>query len=270
MMSGQHDADFDLTGRVTVLTGGGGILGRRIALALSRHGAKVAVVDCTLDKATTACSVEEGSPGLRRPYAADVRSSTSLRDLRDRVLQELGAPDVLVNAVAWKSEHFFDPFERFPVDDWNEVMQVNCTGVMLACQTFGSDMAERGSGSIINFLSIYGIVAPDPRIYEGSEYEGKPINTPAVYTASKAAVWGLTKYLAAYWAPRNVRVNALTPGGVYSGQNAAFVQRYSNRVPLGRMASRDEMSGAVVFLASKASSYVTGQNLVVDGGLTVW
>jgi NAD(P)-dependent dehydrogenase (short-subunit alcohol dehydrogenase family) len=131
-------------------------------------------------------------------------------------------------------------------------------------------MAERGHGSIINTLSVYGIVAPDQRIYQGSEYEGRAINTPAVYSASKAAVWGLTKYLAAYWGSRDVRVNAITPGGVFSGQNDEFVRRYSARVPLGRMASQDEMSGAVVYLASDASSYVTGQNIVIDGGLTVW
>jgi NAD(P)-dependent dehydrogenase (short-subunit alcohol dehydrogenase family) len=135
---------------------------------------------------------------------------------------------------------------------------------------FGAPMAERRHGSIINTLSIYGIVAPDQRIYEGAFYEGKAINTPAVYSASKAGLWGLTKYLAAYWGASGVRVNAITPGGVFSGQNDAFVQRYSARVPLGRMGQREEMAAAVVYLASEASSYVTGQNLVVDGGLTVW
>ena len=131
-------------------------------------------------------------------------------------------------------------------------------------------MAERRQGSIINTLSIYGIVAPDQRIYEGSSYEGRAINTPAVYSASKAALLGLTRYLATYWAERGVRVNALTPGGVFSGQNETFVRRYSARVPMGRMAEREEMCGALVFLASRASSYVTGQNIVVDGGLSAW
>jgi NAD(P)-dependent dehydrogenase (short-subunit alcohol dehydrogenase family) len=131
-------------------------------------------------------------------------------------------------------------------------------------------MAERRRGSIINTLSIYGVVAPDQRIYEGSSYEGRSINTPAVYSTSKAALWGLTKYLATYWADRGVRVNALTPGGVFSGQNDAFVQRYGARVPMGRMAEREEMCGALLFLASPAASYITGQNIIVDGGLTAW
>jgi NAD(P)-dependent dehydrogenase (short-subunit alcohol dehydrogenase family) len=132
-------------------------------------------------------------------------------------------------------------------------------------------MARRGGGgSIIQTASIYGIVAPDQRIYEGSEYHGRPINTPAVYSASKAGVIGLTRHLATYWAERGVRVNTLTPGGVSSGQNSEFSRRYAARVPLGRMAEADDMVGAAVFLASDASLYVTGQNIVVDGGLSAW
>lgn len=226
----------------------------------------MAVVDRDGAKAAKAAAQAPGATA----YDADITSPEAVRLLRDRIRKGQGDPDVLINAVAWKSEHFFEPFERFPLQDWNEVMAVNATGVMLTCQAFGGDMAARGKGSIVNFLSIYGVVAPDQRIYEGSEYEGKAINTPAVYSASKAAVWGLTLYLAAYWGHRGVRVNAVTPGGVYSGQNETFVKKYGQRVPLGRMAEKDEISGAVLFLASDASSYVTGQNLIVDGGLTAW
>lgn len=257
--------DFRLDQKVVLLTGGAGILGTRMAHALVARGARLALVDREAGRVQSVAQ-EVGARG----YVADITSSSALSNLRAQVESDLGAVDVLVNNAAAKSPNFFEPFETFPLSDWNAVLDVNLTGAMLACQTFGAEMARRGAGSIINTLSIYGIVAPDQRIYEGSEYEGRAINTPAVYSASKAALWGLTQYLASYWGHRGVRVNAITPGGVYSGQNETFVQRYSARVPLGRMAERDEMCGALVFLASEASSYVTGQNLVVDGGLTVW
>ncbi len=181
-----------------------------------------------------------------------------------------GVPDVLMNNAATKSENFFAPFEDFPLEDWNAVMGVNLTGAMLCCQVFGAPMAALGRGAIVNTLSIYGIVAPDQRIYEGSEYLGKAINTPAIYSASKAGLWGLTKYLASYWGPRGLRVNAVTPGGVFSGQNETFVQRYAERVPMNRMAQPLDIVNAMNFLASDASAYVNGHNLVVDGGWTVW
>ena len=244
-------ADFDLMGEVALITGGGGILGTAFAGALTRHGARVIIVD------------RKPMPGA---HQVDI---TDLQALR-RLQKEIDPPTILVNNAAAKSENFFAPFEEFPLGDWEAVMDVNLTGAMLCAQVFGAAMAERGRGSIINTLSIYGIVAPDQRIYEGSSYEGRAINTPAVYSASKAALLGLTRYLATYWAQRGVRVNALTPGGVFSGQNETFVRRYSARVPMGRMAKREEMCGALLFLASPASSYVTGQNIVVDGGLSAW
>lgn len=267
----KHAVEFDLTDEVIVLTGGAGILGVRFAWALAEHGARIALLD--RDFVGAAAVAEEINAALGasiHPYEADVSQHEVLIELERQITQELGNVTVLVNNAAAKSPNFFAPFETFPLEDWEEVMRVNATGVMLACQVFGSAMAQRGHGSIINILSIYGVVAPDQRIYEGSSYGGHAINTPAVYSASKAAVWGLTKYLASYWGQRGVRVNAISPGGVVSGQNDAFVQRYSARVPMGRMAERDEICGALVFLACHASSYVTGQNIVVDGGLTVW
>ena len=244
-------ADFDLSGEVALITGGAGILGTAFAAALAGHGARVVIAD------------RKPAPGA---HQVDITDAAALR----RLQKEIGPPTILVNNAAAKSANFFAPFEEFPLGDWEEVMDVNLTGAMLCAQVFGTAMAERGRGSIINTLSIYGVVAPDQRIYEGSSYEGRAINTPAVYSASKAALLGLTRYLATYWAERGVRVNALTPGGVFSGQNETFVRRYSARVPMGRMAEREEMCGALVFLASRASSYVTGQNIVVDGGLSAW
>jgi NAD(P)-dependent dehydrogenase (short-subunit alcohol dehydrogenase family) len=263
---------FDLSDRVAVLTGGAGILGSRMAHALASQGARVAVVDRDGERAAAVAAEVAAVSGaeVARGYGCDITSREQLVALREQVETQFGQVSVLINNAATKSPNFFEPFETFPVEDWELVMDVNLKGVMLGCQVFGGAMAERGVGSIVNTLSVYGIVAPDQRIYEGSLYEGRAINTPAVYSASKAAVWGLTKYLASYWAHRGVRVNAITPGGVFSGQNDEFVRRYSARVPLGRMASQDEMSGAVVYLASDASSYVTGQNIVIDGGLSTW
>lgn len=258
---------LDLTGKVIVLTGGAGILGTRISHALVSQGAQVAIADRAGDKAqATAAALGQRARG----FEVDVTRRASLEALRQAVEGAFGAVDVLVNNVAAKSANFFEPFETFPLDDWDEVMNINTTGVMQSCQVFGAGMAERGAGSIVTTLSIYGITGCDQRIYQGSMYEGRPINTPAVYAASKAALLGLTRYLATYWGHRGVRVNAITPGGVFSGQNDEFVSRYSARVPLGRMAQQDEMSGAIAFLASDEASYVTGHNLVVDGGLTAW
>ena len=201
---------------------------------------------------------------------ADVTQRDALYAACKLLLSRWGEADGLLNNAATKSENFFEPFESFPVDEWNEVMSVNLTGAMLCAQIFGTPMAQRGYGSIVNTLSIYGIVAPDQRIYEGSEYQGRPINTPAIYSASKAGLWGLTRYLAAYWGHKGVRVNAVTPGGVFSGQNDTFVENYSRNVPLGRMAQTDDMVNAMRYLTSDAAKYVTGHNLVVDGGWTAW
>lgn len=262
---------FDLSGQVALITGGAGILGSRFGSALAASGASVVVLDVDAARASdTADKLKARYAVQAAGICADVAERAALNEVRGHVEREMGPVSVLVNAAAAKSPGFFDPFTDFTLRDWDEVMRTNVTGAMVACQVFGAAMAARRSGSIINILSIYGIVAPDQRIYEGSLYEGRSINTPAVYSTSKAALWGLTQYLAAYWGAEGVRVNAVTPGGVFSGQNDTFVQRYSHRVPLGRMAEADEIAGAVVFLASSASSYVTGQNIIVDGGLSVW
>jgi NAD(P)-dependent dehydrogenase (short-subunit alcohol dehydrogenase family) len=180
--------------------------------------------------------------------------------------------DVLINNAAAKSPHFFAPLESFPLEDWNQVMAVNVTGIFLAVRELGPTMAVKGKGSIINVSSIYGVVGPDQRIYEGSHYEdmGWTINTPLIYSTTKGAIISMTRYLATYWGPKGVRTNTLTPGGIYSGQNDAFNRKYSEKVPLGRMATAEDMVGALMFLASDASAYMNGQNIIVDGGWTAW
>lgn len=258
---------FRLDGKVVVLTGAAGIIGTEVVRVFLEAGARVFAVD------RDPTLLQERFGGEREELAlcvADVSDRASLLQARERLASRWGGADVLLNNAASKSPNFFEPFESFPVEDWNEVLAVNLTGAMLACQVFGSTMAERGAGSIVNTLSIYGIVAPDQRIYEGSMYLGRPINTPAIYSASKAGLWGLTKYLATYWGHRGVRVNAVTPGGVASGQNEVFMRNYASRVPLGRMAQASDMANAMRYLASDASPYVNGHNLVVDGGWTTW
>jgi NAD(P)-dependent dehydrogenase (short-subunit alcohol dehydrogenase family) len=261
----QQDA-FRLDGKTIAMTGAAGILGQAAVAAFLAAGARVCALDRTqadLDRLG-----DHGDTLLKIP--TDVSDPASVRAAADRLAATWGAADVLFNNAATKSENFFAPFEEFPLEDWNAVMAVNLTGAMLCAQAFGAPMAKRGRGAIVNTLSIYGIVAPDQRIYEGSEYLGRAINTPAIYSASKAGLWGLTKYLASYWGGQGVRCNAITPGGVFSGQNETFVRNYSEHVPLGRMASQQDIVNGMVFLASDASSYLNGHNLVVDGGWTVW
>jgi NAD(P)-dependent dehydrogenase (short-subunit alcohol dehydrogenase family) len=258
---------FALDGKVVVLSGAAGIIGTEVTRIFLEAGARVFAID------RNAALLEEKLGRAHETLItceADVSRRESLQRAFTRLESRWGVPDALLNNAAAKSDNFFESFEIYPIEDWNEVMAVNLTGAMLCAQVFGSPMARRGGGSIVNTLSIYGIVAPDQRIYEGSEYLGRAINTPAIYCASKAGLWGLTKYLATYWGHRGVRVNAITPGGVYSGQNETFMENYARRTPLGRMAQGDDIANAMRYLASDASKYVTGHNLVVDGGWTVW
>jgi NAD(P)-dependent dehydrogenase (short-subunit alcohol dehydrogenase family) len=258
---------FSLDGKIVVLTGAAGIIGTASTKAFLESGARVFAMD--REAARLEQSLGKSHESLIA-CVADVSSKDSVDQAFSQLMGTWGAPHVLINNAAAKSANFFEPFETFALGEWNEVMAVNLTGAMLCSQVFGGAMAERGSGCVVNTLSIYGIVAPDQRIYEGSEYLGHPINTPAIYAASKAGLWGLTKYLATYWGHRGVRVNAVTPGGVFSGQNDTFVKNYSARVPLGHMAQTDDVANALCYLASDAAKYITGHNLVVDGGWTAW
>ncbi|HVO10465.1 MAG TPA: SDR family oxidoreductase [Vicinamibacteria bacterium] len=267
---------FSLEGRVAVVTGAVGLLGRRHSGALARAGATVVLTD--LDEA--ACSrladqlaEETGGPAVAR--AADITRPSAVRRLCDSVLDRLGQVDILVNNAAL-DEKVEGPgtaaalrFEDYPVELWECALRVNVTGTFLCCQAFGAAMAERGRGSIVNIASTYGIVAPDQSLYRRADGT-QAFYKSAAYPTSKGAVLALTRYLAAYWGSRGVRVNALSPGGVQNGQAPEFVARYAERTPLGRMAAPGDYEGALVFLASDASSYVTGSNLVVDGGWTAW
>ena len=265
---------FSLSNKVVVVTGGAGLLGQVFCQALADVGAHVAIVDLDLASAETAAkSINKSDTQKVVAFGSDITSPESVTQMVANVIKRFGRIDVLVNNAASKGSNldtFFEPFESYSLQTWREVMSVNIDGLFLVAQAVGNQMKKQGGGSIIQTSSIYGVVAPDQRIYKGSEYNGRAINTPAVYSASKAAVNGLTSYLSTYWATSKIRVNSLTPGGIASGQNDEFNKRYSSRVPLGRMGEASELVGALIYLASDASSYVTGQNIIVDGGLSAW
>ncbi len=266
---------FELSGKTAVVTGAVGILGQRFCRGLAEFGAQVAAVDLDLERCTAfAAELERdyGTPALG--VACDVSDPASVAGMVEQVVKRFGAIHVLHNNAASKSadlDAFFATTEKYSLPEWRRIMSVNVDGMFLVAQAVGGQMQKQGTGgSIIQTASVYGLVSSDKRIYEGSFYLGRQISNPAVYSTSKAAVVGLTRYLAANWGDAGIRVNALVPGGVESGQNDTFKARYSGRVPLGRMAQADEMVGALVYLASDASSYVTGHCLVVDGGLSAW
>jgi 2-deoxy-D-gluconate 3-dehydrogenase len=261
---------FTLQDRVALVTGGAGLLGRHFCRTLAGAGAQVAVADINVDMAQETANAIDGL-GI----AMDVSDPVSVRDAVDKAVASFGRLDVLVNSAALdpkfdsqqQGEHT-SAFEDYPLELWNDALDVDLTGMFLCSQAVAKVMLEQGNGVIINVCSIYGLVGPDQRIYRR---EGQaPRYKPVVYSVTKAGVLGFTRYLAAYYAGKNIRVNALTPGGVFNDHDDEFVKVYSTRAVLGRMAEPDEMNGALLFLASDASSYMTGANLVVDGGWTAW
>jgi len=249
---------FSLAGRVAVVTGGAGQLGRAIVAGLEERGAEVAVFDLAADR-----------------YRVDVTDRAELENAVDEVVRELGVPHVLVNAAALDSPpdapaEEVGPLESYPEASFDEVMSVNVKGTFLPCQLVGARMAAEGRGSIVNVSSVYGMLSPVQDLYEFRRRGGEEFFKPVAYSVSKSALYNLTRYLATYWAKSGVRVNTLTLAGVANDQPREFVEAYAERMPLGRMADVGEVVGPVVFLASDASSYVTGANLVADGGWSAW
>ena len=267
---------FDLSDQVVIITGGAGLLGKSYAKTLATAGAHVVVADINGEGAERlAKTVTEASGVISLGIETDVSQPESVTAMVDTVLKRFGRIDVLVNNAALDPK--FDPehavehtnrFEEFPLSAWREAMAVNVTGMFLCAQAVTPTMVEAGRGVIVNISSTYGVVGPDQRLYQR---EGQsPRYKPVTYTVSKAAALGLTRYLATYFTGTGIRVNALTPGGVYDGHDDEFVRRYSAKTVMGRMAEADEMASALLFLVSDASSYMTGANLVVDGGWTAW
>jgi len=263
---------FDVGGKVVVVTGAMGRLGRQFALALARRGANVAALDAVLNDETIKTRFGDANDRIMF-IEADVTHRESLMAALDRIEKTWKTPFGLVNnagidAPPDASSGDNGPFENVSGAVWDQVLQVNAKGPFLTSQVFGGAMAEKGRGSIVNICSTYALVAPDQRIYQYRRDRGEQFYKPAAYGASKAALLNLTRYLALYWADKGVRVNALSPGGVFAGQDEQFLQGYCAKVPLGRMAGEDEYNGAIIFFMSDASSYMTGANLVIDGGWT--
>lgn len=274
-MSSHYKTLFDLSGKTALVTGAVGILGQHFCRGLAEFGANVAVVDLNEKRCEEFAGKLHNDYGvLAAGISCDIADPNSVSEMVKRVVDRFSAINILHNNAASKSadlDAFFASTEEYSLQEWRKIMSVNIDGMFLVAQAVGKQMQKQETGgSIIQTSSIYGLVSSDKRIYEGSFYLGRQISNPAVYSTSKAAVVGLTRYLAANWGDTRIRVNALVPAGVESGQNDTFKSRYSARVPLGRMAQPDEMVGALVYLASDASSYVTGHCLVVDGGLSAW
>ena len=263
---------FSLKDKVAIVTGAVGLIGKEHCRAISEAGAKVVAADLDEAKASAFAASLSGSIGI----GVDITKKNSVEDLLRRTLERFGRVDILVNNAAI-NDMFENPaqagelskFENYPIDAWQKSLDVNVTGTFLCAQVIGAEMARAGSGSIINIASTYGIVAPDQSLYKMPDGRQEFYKSPA-YPATKGAVISLTRFLAAYWGHRKVRVNTLSPGGVENSQEEHFVLNYSSRTPLGRMAAPTDYRGAIVFLASDASSYMTGANLVVDGGWTAW
>jgi NAD(P)-dependent dehydrogenase (short-subunit alcohol dehydrogenase family) len=252
------DKLFSLRDRVAVVTGGEGQLGGEIVGALEERGARVAAFDLQNER-----------------FRVDVTDRAAVDAATEEVVREWGTPHVLVNAAALDSPpdapaEEVGPVESYPESSFDEVMNVNVKGTLLCCQAIGSRMAAEGRGSIVNVSSVYGMLSPVQDLYEFRRRGGEEFYKPIAYSVSKSALYNLTRYLATYWAKSGVRVNTLTLAGVWNGQPQEFLDAYAERIPVGRMADVKEVVGPVVFLASDASSFVTGANLVADGGWSAW
>lgn len=265
------DKLFSLHGKIAIVTGAGGLLGKQHCIALAEAGAHVIAAD--IEK----MNVEQFPENIHDKLSMvklDVTDTASLSSVRERIISQFGGIDIIVNNAAIndmverRDNTTQGTFEDYPLYLWKKVLDVNVTGVFLCCQYLGDIMEKKSSGTIINIASTYGVVAPDQSIYLKENGDRLMYKSP-IYPTSKGAIIQFTKYLAAYWAQKNIRVNCISPGGVFADQDQEFVGNYIRKTPMGRMAQSDDFKGTLVFLASDASSYMTGANIIVDGGWTI-
>jgi NAD(P)-dependent dehydrogenase (short-subunit alcohol dehydrogenase family) len=265
---------FDLTGQVAIITGGTGLLGKEHAEAIANAGGIPVLADILIPENDKWCKCYGKSACA---IQVDITKQESVRTLLSETLDRYGRIDILINNAANnpkmenKSGTEFSRLEFFPLTQWESDLAVGLTGAFLCSQIIGSEMARKKKGVIINIASDLALIAPDQRLYrqDGLPEDQQPVK-PVTYSVVKTGLIGLTRYLATYWADCGVRVNAISPGGVYNGQPDEFVQRLSNLIPIGRMAKLDEYQGAILFLCSEAASYMTGTNLIIDGGRSCW
>lgn len=264
---------FDLHDRVAIVTGGAGLLGYHHGAILADAGAHVVLLDlASADPQARAKQLTDEYKSGSLGVVCDITREASVEDAKKLILERFGRIDILINnaannpkveakKVAWSR------LENFPLEDWEADIRVGLTGAFLCSRIFGAEMAKRRSGVIVNVASDLAIIAPDQRLYrvEGLPEDEQPVK-PVTYSVVKTGLLGLTRYLATYWSSSNIRVNAISPGGVFNDQPEAFLSRIKQLIPMGRMANRDEYQGAILFLCSDASSYMTGTNLVIDGG----
>ncbi|MHB1193034.1 MAG: SDR family oxidoreductase [Longimicrobiales bacterium] len=265
------DTLFDVSRETVLITGVSGQLGNEYACSFLDRGARVVGLDVRSSVESEALAAKGSADYLF--CTADVTEKTSLEGALQEAVNAFGPPTVLINNAAIDSPPSAPaeengPFETYPEASWDKVIDVNLKGVYLCCQVFGSAMAKAGRGSIINISSMYGLVSPDQDLYEYRRRRGEVFFKPVAYSASKSGILNLTRYLAVYWAKENVRVNSLTIAGVFNHQEQEFLDIYCDRIPIGRMAEVSDYNGSLLFLASDASRYMTGSNLVIDGGWT--
>ncbi len=272
---------FDLTGQKAVITGGAGFLGLQFAEAIAEMGGTPLLVDFNKK------SLKEAEKRLEQQkykhfnsYDLDITNEAKCRKIYKQIWDENNGVDILINCVAlttsavenFGSDDFFESFENLDQNIWELGLKINLTSIQLSCKLIGRKMAKGNGGKIINIASDVGVISPNQNIYKPDEhgYEGVDFNTPVFYSVSKAGVIHLTKYLATYWAKNNIRVNCVSPAGVYRNHKIGFLKKLGEQIPMGRMALPNEFKGAIIFLASEASSFVTGHNLIIDGGRTIW